>query len=91
MEGPVVNQYQRETDEFQPVTVTVDGAAVTENVEFSVVPAGTRPVTFIPPMVVGAAIGVRVFALEPGNYRVFARVTSSPEVPVVDCGTFAVV
>lgn len=90
MEGYDVNTFQRETDEFQPVTVMVDDIAVKDGVEFSVVPNGERPAVFSPPMVIGDEIGVRVFALGPGGYRVFARVSSAPETPVVDCGQFAV-
>lgn len=82
--------YPRETDELQPVTVTVDGVATTAAVEFAVVPNGERPGDWTAPYVVGDKSGVRVAGLAPGLYRVFARVTDTPEVPVIDCGTLLV-
>ena len=82
--------FPRETVEFLPVVVRVDGTVVTADVEFSVVAAGARPVTFAAPTTIGAAIGVMVDTLDPGTYTVWAQVTSTPEVPVIDCGSFRV-
>lgn len=82
--------YPRESVEFQPVTVTVDGVAVTTGVTFAVVPYGDRPVTFVAPTTLGGKIGVMVSGLGVGVYRVWAQVTSAPETPVIDCGTFTV-
>lgn len=82
--------YPRETVEFQPVTVTVDGTAVTTGVTFAVVAFGTRPVTFAAPTTLGERIGVMVTGLTPGIWQVFAKIVSSPETPVVDCGHFTV-
>ena len=87
------NTYQRETDEFQAVEVTFAGSLVTTGVEFSVVKDGQRPATYTPAVVQGGEIGVRVAGYDPGNWRVFARVTNAPDaqLPVLDCGTFRVV
>lgn len=85
-----VNKYPRETDELQPVKVTVDGVEVTEGVEFALTTGQDRPATWTEPYVVGAKSGVRVHDLAPGMWRVWARVTDSPEVPVIDCGEFFV-
>ena len=85
-----MNRYERETDEFQPVTVTVNGEPVTTGVEFSVVRDGQRPGTWAAPMTVDGAVGVRVNGFEPGNWHVFARVTDAPEIPVISCGVFRV-
>ena len=84
--------FQRETLEFLPVSVTVNGTAVTTDVEFSVVDLDSRPSTFGAATTIGGAIGVMVngTALGPGTFRVFAKVTSSPEIPVIDCGSFRV-
>ena len=85
--------FQRETYEFLPVAVTVNGSAVTTGVEFSTVDLSTRPTTFGSAVTLGTAIGVMVngTALGVGTYRVFAKVTSSPEIPVLDAGTFRIV
>ncbi len=80
--------YQRETDEFQPVTVEVDGQPVTTGITFAVVPSGQRPVTFTAPMTLDGKIGVNVVGLTRGTYQVFARIVSAPETPVILCGSF---
>jgi hypothetical protein len=82
----LVNSYERETTEFQPVTITVDGASVTTNVTFCLAPDGVRPVTFTAPATVAGKIGVLVTGLTPGAYRVWAKITSNPETPILNCG-----
>lgn len=82
--------YPRETVEFQPVTVAVDGVVVTSGVAFAVVPYGDRPATFVAPTALNGKIGVMVSGMTPGTYRVWAQVTSVPETPVIDCGVFTV-
>jgi hypothetical protein len=82
--------YPRETVEFQGVTVTVNGTVVTTGVMFCLVPDGARPVTWVTPTTLSGAIGVMVTGLIQGTWRIFAQVTSSPEVPVIDCGTITV-
>ena len=85
--------FQRETLEFLPVVVTVDGVAVTTGVEFAIVDINARPDTFASPTVLGDDIGVMVdgASLGTGTFRVFAQITDSPEVPVIDCGSFRVI
>ena len=85
--------FQRETLEFLPVVVTVDGVEVTAGVEFAIVDINARPETWDEPTVLGDAIGVMVdgATLGTGTFRVFAQVTDSPEVPVIDCGSFRVI
>lgn len=80
------NTYPRETVEFQPVTVTVDAVAVTTGVTFALVADGTRPVTFNTATALGGKIGVMLTGLAPGSWRIYAKVTSAPETPVIDCG-----
>ena len=82
--------YPRETDEFSSLTVTSNGVPITTGVSFAIVPDGARPVTFTPAVVLSGKIGITIVGLTPGNYRVFAKVASSPETPVIDCGLFTV-
>jgi hypothetical protein len=89
-EEPLTNYYPRETVEFQAVTITVDGEPVTEGVEFCVTPDGERPDTWKAPTTLDAKIGVMVQGLAVGNYRVWAKILSNPEIPVVECGYFRV-
>jgi hypothetical protein len=85
--------FQRETYEFLPVSVTVNGTAVTTGVTFAVCEVDSRPATWGSATTLGTAIGVMVngTALGVGTFEVFARVVSSPEIPVLDCGTFRIV
>jgi hypothetical protein len=87
--GRVANVYQRESVEFQPVNVTVDGSPVIADLLFAIVRDGQRPVTFSPGYVIGTESGVMIAGLEPGTYRIYAQVTAAwPETPVLDCGYF---
>lgn len=86
----MTNHYPKESVEFQPVTVTVDGVAVTSGVKFSVVAWGSAPGTFSTPTTLGGQIGVMVGTYLPGNWGVWAQVTSSPETPVINCGSFII-
>ena len=82
--------YQRETVEFLPVTVTVGGTPVTSGIEFCVTDRSTRPVTWVAPYVLGLESGILISGYTVGTYVVWARVTDSPEVVVLICGTFTV-
>lgn len=84
----MANAYPRETVEFQPVSVTRDGAAVSTGLAFAVVPDGARPATFTPAVVVDGKTGVMVSGLAAGTYRIFAQITAGAETPVIDCGYF---
>lgn len=86
----MTSTYPRETVEFIPVAVTVNGVAVTTNVEFSLVPDGSRPTTWTTAATLSGAIGVLISSLTPGLWSVYARVSSAPETPVINCGTFIV-
>ena len=85
--------FQRETYEFLPVNVTVNGSAVTTNVQTAIVELGERPTTWGTAATLGTAIGVMVAgtALGVGTFEVYAKVTDSPEVPVLNCGSFRIV
>lgn len=84
----MTNAYPRESVEFQPVTVTRGGVVVTTGLSFAIVPDGDRPVTFTAPATVGTETGVMIQGLARGTYRIFAKITNAPEVPVIDCGYF---
>ncbi|MGZ4659829.1 MAG: hypothetical protein ACXVYB_00960 [Arthrobacter sp.] len=86
----MANAYPRESVEFMPVQVTLDGAAVTTDVSFAIVPDGHRPVTFTPATILLGVPGVMLGGLAAGTYRVYARIASGPETPVIDCGYFYV-
>lgn len=84
-------EYERETKEFQPVYVTVDGVEVTTGISLAVVEKGKRPVTYGSASVLGSNIGVWVENLETGVYEIFARVTAQPpEIPAIPLGKFRV-
>jgi hypothetical protein len=85
-----LNSYPRETVEFLPVTVTVNGVVTTTGVTFADVPSGTRPVTFTTPTTLSGRIGVMVQGYPPGARDIYAKVASNPEVPVIYCGTYTV-
>jgi hypothetical protein len=82
--------FERESIEFQPVNVTVDGAAVTSGVTFAITPNGQRPTTYTAPTTIGGQTGVMVQDLQPGIYQVWAKITSTPETPVILCGNIAI-
>lgn len=86
----MANDYPRESVEFQPVLVTLNGAPVTTGVSFAVVPDGQRPVTFTPAQTMDGLSGVMVGGLAPGVYRIYAQMASGLETPVIDCGYFYV-
>ena len=86
----LLNALPRETVEFLPVPITVGGVAVLTGVTFAVVAEGTRPATWVAPTTLDDEIGVMVSGFAPGYWRVFAKVASSPETPVIDCGYFQI-
>jgi len=84
----LANAYPRESVEFQPVEVTLNGAPVTTGLALSVVRDGQRPVTFTPAATMDGLTGVMINALAPGTWRVYAQVSNGQETPVIDCGYF---
>jgi len=85
-----MNIYERESIEFQPVTVTVNGAPVTTGVTFAITRNGTRPLAYTAPTTVDGNIGVMVQGLTHGLYDVWAKVNSTPEAVVINCGYISV-
>lgn len=85
-----MNRYPRESIEFLPVRITVDGFPPTDPVQVSVTSHRDRPTSWEAPVTLEGETGLMVAGREPGTYRVWARVISDPETPVISCGTFVV-
>lgn len=81
------NTYPRETVELVPVVVRVDGVVVTSGFKLGVALGERPPLTFSDPVMASGKTCVLIDRLDPGTYKVWAQVTSSPETPMVDCGT----
>lgn len=88
----MINNYPRESVEFQPILITLDGDPVTNaaDVEVCITTPSARPSTWIASTSLAGEIGVMVENLSVGTYYVWARITDSPEIPVINCGAFAV-
>ena len=86
----MIATFPRESIEFLPVTVTVDGVAVTAGVTFAVVASPARPTTFIAAVTAGATIGITVGTYPPGLYEVWAKVVAGTETPVINCGNIRI-
>ncbi len=86
----MANIFPRESVEFQGVPIYIDGALVTTNIEYAVTTPGSRPSTWVSATTLAGATGFMVSGYSVGTYQVWARVTSSPEIAVIDCGTFGV-
>jgi saccharopine dehydrogenase-like NADP-dependent oxidoreductase len=84
----MANAYPRESVEFQPVLVTLNGAPVTTGVSLAVVRDGQRPVTFTAAATMDGLTGIMVAGLAPGVYRIYAQLANGQETPVIDCGYF---
>lgn len=82
-----LNDYPRETDEAQPITVRVNGVVVTDDVSFVLTTGETRPASgWVDAVMLGGKTCVTVAGLTPGVYGVWAKVDSPPEHPVFKCG-----
>lgn len=87
----MTNRYPRESIEFQPVTVTLNGLNITAGVLFQVAPTGDRPTgAWVAPTTLSGVIGVMVSGQLPGVYTVWAQIASSPETTVLNCGSYIV-
>jgi hypothetical protein len=88
----MTNHYPRETVEFQPVVVTVDTVEVVTAVELCILPTGDRPVELDWQAAVELEnrIGLMIDGLDHGSYHVWARITDTPEIPVLDCGALRI-
>lgn len=80
----------RETVEYIPVPVTLNGTVTTTGVEFAVAADGSRPSVWTAATVLSGATYVLISGLTPGAWRVWARVSAAPETPVIECGYITV-
>jgi hypothetical protein len=80
----------RESSEWHPFTVTVDGTPVTTGVETAVTTISARPATWTPATVRDGKTLIRIAGLTPSTYRAWARITRSDETAVVDLGLFSI-
>lgn len=86
-----MNTYERETNEFQPVAVTLDGVPLLSNFEVALVPRGDRPTTWQSPVTIDSKPGLMITnLLGVGVYEVYVRITDMPEIPVVFAGSLVV-
>ena len=80
--------FQRETDDWLPAPVTIDGVNVISGVSYCITLRGVRPVTFTASVLRTDRIGVKVTGLSVGTYDVYARVSAPPDLPVIKIGMF---
>lgn len=80
----------RESAEWRPFTVTVDGSPTTTGVETAVAPMGSRPITWTPATVRGNKTLIRVEGLPVGTYGAWARTTRGDETAVTFLGYFTI-
>ena len=79
----------RESEEWVgPLTVTVNGAAITA-FTVAVVAVGARPASWLAPDLLGGLYGVLVgpggtWPLTAGSYAIWVKVTAAGESPVLD-------
>ena len=87
----MANTYLAESIEFQPIEIKLDGAIITTGVQFGVTALGARPPSsWISPTILSGKIGIMVSGYAAGTWQVWAKVTSAPETPILDCGYFIV-
>jgi hypothetical protein len=89
-EHNVTASYWHGTKVYLPINVELNEVPVTANVTVCVALAGVDPVTFVTPDLVSGALFYMIQGLTPGFYKVWAKVTSSPEIPVFELGEFRV-
>jgi hypothetical protein len=86
----MANVYPRESVEFIPVLISKDGVTVTTNIETAIVAKNARPSGYVSAVLLSGATGALISGLAVGNYDLWARITSSPEVVVLLCGSFSI-
>lgn len=71
--------FERETNEFQPVAIAVDGAPPAGSIDFAIVVHGARPTTWVPAVETDEGTGFWIQSLTAGMYEVYVRVTTLDE------------
>lgn len=77
--------YLKESVEFQPVIVELDGAVI-EEFDVCIVPYRARPEDWQSPTVLEGQPGIMIQGLEIGTYDIYVRITHNPEIPVIPAG-----
>jgi hypothetical protein len=85
-----LNSYPRETKEFLHAPIAVDGATVTTGIEYAVAERNIRPTAWTNAVTLEGKTGVMIDGYTVGDYVLWARITSAPEVPVLSVGMFKV-
>ena len=88
----MTNIYPRESVEFQPVLITLDNSVITSNVQLAVLTPNDRPLSsdWFNATILQGATGFLTGSYTAGTWKVWAQITDSPEIPVIDCGVFQV-
>ena len=82
------NRYPHDTSEWAEVTVTVNDVVVTTGVEYAIQATGsTAAKTWTAAVIRDGKTGLNLSGLTAGFYDISARVTSAPDLIVIDCGT----
>jgi len=84
------NAYPRESTEFVFVEVAIDNVLVTSGVELAVTQGQGRPLIWNAATAYDGGIGLWMTGFAVGSYKIWARVTASPEFAVDECGYFSV-
>jgi hypothetical protein len=82
--------FPRETIEFLPITVTIDGVAVLTGVSFAKTTGAARPTTWVAAYSLDGKIGILLSGETAGTYHVYAKIVDAPETPVIECGSYII-
>jgi hypothetical protein len=88
----VSNVYERESNEFQPIVVVVDGVTLTAvtNLSFSVTDLVTRPTVWIAAELYGGAVGLWVVGMAAGTYQVWWKYVTGSETIIRRAGQLVI-
>ena len=75
----------RETVEYIPIEVTLNGVVTTTGVSYAIVADGSRPTSWTSATVLNGATYGLITGLSAGTYIIWARVNAAPETPVIEC------
>lgn len=84
-----MNVFLKESIEFQPVAVELDGSPYT-SFEVCIVLDSARPDGWSPAVVIDGQPGIMIQDLAIGLYHIYVKINSVPEVPVIKAGTVIV-
>lgn len=95
---PMTNVYPLGSIEFQPILVTRDNVVITSGVSFAVIALNTAPAsadwfsaTVLPTAAYpSGATGFLTGSYAAGTWAVWAKISDSPETPIINCGTFQI-